>query len=78
MINFIISRIEFLIIKQKLSEVVSQDSSGSVDKDVGVRYGGFSTKLFSTFCASFYPSVTAQLEYLNPMMLHLFGFCFIT
>ena len=28
------------IIKQKLSEVISQGSSGSVVKDAGVRYGG--------------------------------------
>ena len=28
------------IIEQKLSEVISQGSSGSVVKDTGVRYGG--------------------------------------
>ena len=26
----------------------------------------------------YYPTVTALLEYLNPVILHLFGFCFIT
>ena len=35
----IISR-EISFIKQKLSEVISQGSSGSVVKDAGVRYGG--------------------------------------
>ena len=38
----IISRfqLEISFIKQKLSEVISQRSSGSVVKDAGVRYGG--------------------------------------
>ena len=31
---------EISIIKQKLSEVISQGSSGSVVKDAGARYGG--------------------------------------
>ena len=78
MISFIINRLELLFIKQKLSEVVSQDSSGSVVKNVAVQYGGPSVKLFQPFCASFSPSVTTQLEYLNPMIIHLFAFCFIT
>ena len=26
----------------------------------------------------FYPVLTAPLEYLDPVILHLFGFCFIT
>ena len=34
---------------------------------------------FPTFFARlFYPAVTALLEYLDPMILHLLGFCFIT
>ena len=39
---FVISRfqLEISFIKQKLSEVISQSSSGSVVKDAGVRYGG--------------------------------------
>ena len=30
------------------------------------------------FAHLFYPAVNTLLEYLNPMMLHLLGFCFIT
>ena len=38
-----------------------------------------SGKLFSTFFAHlFYPAVTALLEYLDPTILHLLGFCYIT
>ena len=41
--------------------------------------GSNSGKFFSTFFAHlFYPLVTALLEYLNPVNLHLLGFCFIT
>ena len=59
--------------------MISQDSSGSVVKAAGVRYGGPWFGLFSTFFVHlFYPVVTALLEYLNPAILHLFGFYFIT
>ena len=34
--------------------------------------------IFLYFCTPFYPVLTALLEYLNPAILHLFGFCFIT
>ena len=38
-----------------------------------------SGKFFSTFFAHlFYPVVTALLEYLDPAILHLLSFCFIT
>ena len=42
--------------------------------------GSNSGKLFfSTFFAHFfYPVVTALLEYLDPVILHLLSFCFIT
>ena len=43
--------------------------------------GSNSGKLFffSTFFAHlFYPVVTALLEYLDPAILHLLSFCFIT
>ena len=41
--------------------------------------GSNSGKVFLTFFVHlFYPMVTALLEYLNPTILHLFGFCFIT
>ena len=30
------------------------------------------------FVHLFYPTVTALLEYLDPTILHLVGFCFIT
>ena len=30
------------------------------------------------FCTLFYPMVTALLEYLDPTILYLLGFCFIT
>ena len=50
------------IYKQKLSEVISQGSSGSVVKDAGVRYGGPWFELwyvffvfFYIFCAPFLP-----------------------
>ena len=33
-------QLEISFIKQKLSEVISQGSSGSVVKDAGVSYGG--------------------------------------
>ena len=33
---------------------------------------------FDIFCTSFYPVVTALLEYLDPAILHLLSFCFIT
>ena len=55
-----------------LSEVISQDSSGSVVKDVGVRYGSNSSKLFSTFF------VHALLEYLDPAILNMVGNFVIT
>ena len=63
--------------------MISQGSSGSVVKDAGVRYmevpGSNSGKFFLTFFAHlFYPVVTALLEYLNPAILHLLSFCFIT
>ena len=32
----------------------------------------------SFFAHLFYPAVTALLEYLDPVILHLFGFYFIT
>ena len=63
--------------------MISQDSSDSVVKDAGVRYGGpwfklCMVSLLSTFFMYiFYPTVTALLEYLDPTILHLFGFCFI-
>ena len=42
----------------------------------GSNYGKF---FFSTFFAHlFYPVVTALLEYLDPAILHLLSFCFIT
>ena len=82
----IISRfqLEISFIKQKLCEVISQGSSGSMVKDVSVRYGGPWFKLlyckffFDIFVHLFYPAVTALLEYLDPTILHLLGFCFIT
>ena len=56
--------------------MISQDSSGSVVKDVGARYGGpwfdLYSKFFDNFCVLFYPTVTALLEYLDPVILHLF------
>ena len=30
------------------------------------------------FLGTFYPVVTILLEYLNPAILHLYGFCFVT
>ena len=47
-------QLEISFIKQKLSEVISQGSSGSVVKDVGIRYsmevpGSNSGNFFSTF-----------------------------
>ena len=33
---------------------------------------------FNILYTFFYPVVTALLDYLNPTILHLFGFCFIT
>ena len=33
---------------------------------------------FDIICVPFYHVVTALLEYLDPAILHLFGFCFIT
>ena len=71
-------KLEFSFIKQK---VISQDSSGSVVKGgvLGVEVpGSNSGKFFQRFCALFYPMVTAVLEYFNPAILNLFGFCFIT
>ena len=53
--------------------MISQYSSGSVDKDAGVSYGGPSGKLFQHFYVPFYPAVTA-IEYPDPVL----GFCFIT
>ena len=52
-------------------------------KDAGVRYGGpwfelWQVVFFDTFAQLFYHMVTALLEYLNKMILHLLGFCFIT
>ena len=50
-------QLEISFIKQKLSEVISQGSSGSVVKDAGVRYGGpwflvgTLVSFFSTFFA---------------------------
>ena len=83
--RLIISRfqLEISFIKQKLSEVVSQGSSGLVVKDAGVRYGGpwFELRLdfvFNIFVHLFYPVVTALLEYLDSAILHLLSFCFIT
>ena len=74
-----ISTRNFIYIKQKLSEVISQGSSGSVVKDTGIRYGGPWFELwyifFPTFFAHFfYPVVTALLEYLDPVILHLLSF----
>ena len=42
--------------------------------------GSNSGKLFflTFFACRFHPAVTAILEYLNPAILHLLGFCFIT
>ena len=41
--------------------------------------GSNSGKFFSTFFAHlFYPVVIAVLEYLDPEILHLLSFCFIT
>ena len=72
-------QLEISFIKQKLSEVISQGSSGSVVKDAGVRYGGTLVSFFSTFFVHlFYPVVTVLLEYLNPEILHMLSFCFIT
>ena len=63
--------------------MISQGSSGSVVKDEGVRYGGPWFELWQLFFLNifgtpFYPVVTAQLEYLDPVILHLLGFCFLT
>ena len=33
---------------------------------------------FKHFCTHFYPTVTALLKYLDPAILYLLGFCFIT
>ena len=33
---------------------------------------------FRHFCTPFYPVVTILLEYLNPLILHLFDFYFVT
>ena len=33
---------------------------------------------FDIFCTPFYPAMTALLKYLDPAILHLLGFCFIT
>ena len=66
-------QLEISFIKQKLSEVIS------LGKDAGVRYGSNSGKLFLTFFAHlFYPAVTVLLEYLDPAILHMLSFCFIT
>ena len=35
-------------------------------------------KFFQHFCTPFYPVVTALLEYLDLVILHLLCFCFIT
>ena len=42
--------------------------------------GSNSGKFFflDIFAHLFYPAVTALLEYLDPTILHLLGFCFIT
>ena len=41
--------------------------------------GSNSGKNFSTYVVHlFYPTVTALLEYLDPAILHLLSFCFIT
>ena len=41
--------------------------------------GSNSGNFFPTFFAHFfYPVVTAPLEYLDPAILHLLSFCFIT
>ena len=41
--------------------------------------GSNSGKIFSTsFAHLFYPAGSALLEYLDPTILHLLGFCFIT
>ena len=62
--------LEFLFIKQKLSKVISQDSSGSglrmrmLGMDVP---GSNSSKLFDIFVYLFYLTVTALLEYLSPV-----------
>ena len=64
---------------------MSQNNSSSVVKDGSVRYGGpwfdlCMVKIFQhCFVVSFFNIfVIAILEYLNPKILHLFGFCFIT
>ena len=36
----LIYKLEFSFVKQKLSELISQDSGGSLVKDEGVSYGG--------------------------------------
>ena len=76
-------QLEISFIKQKLSEVISQGSSGSVVKDAGLGMevpGSNSGELFfSTFFTHlFYPAVTVLLEYLDPEILHMLSFCFIT
>ena len=40
--------------------------------------GSNSGKFLDIFCTPFYPTVTALLEYLNPTILHLLSFWFIT
>ena len=68
---------EFSFIKHRLSEVINQDNSNSMVKGAGVRYGVPWSKLWYVFLAPFYPTLTALLDYPNPAILHLFGFCFI-
>ena len=70
-------QLEISFIKQKLSKVISQGSSSSMVKDAGVRYGGLWFELWYVF---FPPDIfcTPLFEYLDPAILHLLGFYFIT
>ena len=47
---------------------------------LGIKVPGLNSGKFFLiyFVQLFYPMVTALLEYLDPTILHLFGFCFIT
>ena len=46
---------------------------------LGMEVSGSNRGKFSQhFCAPFCPAMTALLEYLDPTILYLFDFCFIT
>ena len=45
---------------------------------LGSNYGHDEFIFFQHFLCTFFPPVTALLEYLDPAILHFLGFCFIT